>query len=73
MVLMHTEAREDLGACPSRNIKCSEITSEAIFGSKQPPEQVVQYSNLTFAARQECASQPSINVAFLVICWPQIF
>ena len=57
MVLMHTEAREDLGACPSRNIKCSEITSEAISGSKQPPEQVVQYSNLTFAARQEFASQ----------------
>ena len=57
MVLMHTEAREDLGACPSRNIKCSEITSEAIFGSKQPPEQVVQYSNLTFVARQVFASQ----------------
>lgn len=32
MVLMHTEAREDLGACPSRNIKCSEITSKAILG-----------------------------------------
>ena len=75
--MVHTYACSYQGdqACspPPRQIKCSEIASEAIFSSKQPPEQIFQYIDHRFTEGKSEQGRPSINVTFHVICLPQMY